>query len=127
MKNKTSLLVLIALIVVVSMPPPTQGQRGEGVAHPNRWYVDRERFSPDDWVVVFSLPKDAEIRLVYCVGGPKEEGLFDKSGVAIDRQERIVEVRAGGRARRQSGYNGTLEGWARTLRVRYAAPFRPRG
>lgn len=126
MKNKASLLVLTALVVIASMPAPIQGQRGEGIAHPNRSYVDRER-GPDDWVVVFSLPKDAEIRLVYCVGGPKEEGLFDKSGVAIDRQAKIVEVRAGFLARRQSGYKGTLEGWARTLRVRYAAPFRPRG
>jgi hypothetical protein len=114
-------------MMVAFAPVSIQGQRGEGVAYPNRWYVDKERFSPDDWVVVFSLPKDAEIRLVYCAGGPKEDGLFDKSGVDINHQTKTVTVRAGGFARSQSGYKGTLEGWARTLRVRYAAAFRPRG
>lgn len=126
MRNKASRLALAALIVIATTQVPAHAQRGEGVAYPSRWYVDKER-GPDDWVVVFSLPRDAEVRRVYCAGGPKEDGLFDKSGVAIDSRAKIVEVRAGGLARRQSGYRGTLEGWARTLRVRYAAPFRPRG
>lgn len=126
MKKKILLPILCSLLLITTVSGAIHAQRAEAIAYAGRWYVKKERLF-DDWVVEFSLPKDAEVRLVYCAGGPKEDGLFDKSGVEINRQTKKVTVVAGGYARHQSGYKGSLESWARTLRVRYAAPFRPRG
>jgi hypothetical protein len=125
--NRVGTLLLISLMLVAWAP--VFAQRGEIIAYPSTWRVEKEksRFNSPDWVVLFSLPKNAEIRLVYSVGGPKDVGLFDKSGVAIDQNNKVIEVRVGWLGRRQTGYKGTIDDWARTLRVRYAAPFRPRG
>ena len=87
-------LLLISLMLVAWAP--VFAQRSEIIAYPSTWRVEeKSRFNPPDWVVLFSLPKNAEIRLVYSVGGPKDVGLFDESGVAIDQNNKVIEVRVG--------------------------------
>jgi hypothetical protein len=125
--NRVRILLLVSLVLIACAP--VFAQRSEMIAYPSTWHEEKEksRLNPRDWVVLFSLPKNAEIRLVYSVGGPKDVGLFDKSGVAIDQKNKVIEVRVGGLGRYQTGYKGRIDDWASTLRVRYVAPFRPRG
>lgn len=119
---------LFIFVIFLSAIPLAQSQQGEAIAYAERWYVKNERLG-DDWVVEFSIPGDAQVRRVYCVGNAKQDGLFDKSDVSSQSSNgrKVVVVTAGWYARHRTKDVGDLGSWARSLRVSYAARFQPRG
>ncbi len=126
---KPSILALAALVLLALTPAPVGAQQQEFLAYPERWYVKQERLRPDDWVVEFSLPGEAQVRQVFCTSLGREQVLFDRSDVSFRQGpggRKLVVVTVGGLARYRTQYKGSLEEWARTLRVRYVL-FRPRG
>ena len=103
-------------------------QNNERVIGPSNWYVKKEPRELDDWVVIFSLPKNARIKQIYSTGGQRDKALLSLSEkTQIPNSLDIkYEVVAGGARIYAVYYTSSISNWARTLKVRYEI-FEPRG
>jgi hypothetical protein len=136
MKIKRLFLVLAALsLILSSVPGPVKAQREVRViAYPTRAYEDssggwRDKGPLKDFVVEFQVEAQSRAWMVTSSEGGANEVLRNSeirtNEVSGDR--RIIKVVAGFKARKLNGYRGSVQDFARTLKLQYLTPFRPRG
>lgn len=129
-KVKLPLLITITLLLI---PAAVSAQGQVKVRQEHYDHYDEKNDWTDnipgrkDWVVLFAYPKDArDVKVT--ASGNKENEVLRKSDINYEfwiNGKRYVKVLTGRGAR--DGYNGDRDSWARSLRLEYYAPFRPRG
>lgn len=121
---RLTLGMLVVLFIFSCMQTPALAQE-KGVG-PIRRYVRDER-GPNDWVVEFLIPANANWRIE--ASGEQEKKVLRRSSITdnVENNRRRIVVTTGGRARAAAGYIGrTIDMWANALTVYYRV-FEPRG
>jgi len=137
MKVKGMLLVLVALSLTFSvLPEPTRAQRPREfrvTAYPARAYTTnkgwKDKWILKDYVVEFDTEQDSRAHLVTSSDSHANEVLRASSVTAneVRNGKLIVRVVAGFRARELHSYGGSVQDFARTLKVEYLTRRGPRG
>lgn len=137
MRKKSLLLVLAILsLMFAARPGPVGAQRPREfrvTAYAARFYYltsewkDKGPFK--DFVVEFDTEQDSRAHLVTSNDGWANEVLRASSVTAneVRNGKLIVKVVAGWRARQLHSYGGSLEDFARSLKVEYLTRRGPRG
>lgn len=121
---RVSLIALATLLFLSWTQPPARAQ--EKATGPINRYVRDER-GPNDWVVEFLIPSNANWRIE--ASGEQERKVLRRSSIndRVEGNRRRIVVTTGGRARALAGYTGrSIDTWANALTV-YYQPFEPRG
>lgn len=137
MKIKSLLLVVVALALVFSVlshSAPAQRPREFRVtAYPVRAYTVnkgwRDKGPLKDYVVEFDTEQDSRAHLVSSNDSHANEVLRASTITAneVKNGKLIVRVVAGFRARELHSYTGSVQDFARTLKVEYLTRRGPRG
>ncbi len=137
MKVKGLPLVLVALSLTFSvLPGPTHAQRQREfrvTAYPARAYTTnkgwRDKGPLKDYVVEFDTEQDSRAHLVTSSDGHANEVLRASTVTAneVRNGKLIVRVVAGFQARQLHSYGGSVQDFARTLKVEYLTRRGPRG
>jgi hypothetical protein len=137
MKIKGLLLVLVAFSLGFSiLLGPSHAQRPREfrvTAYPARAYIVnkewRDKGPLKDYVVEFDTDQDSRAHLVSSSDGHANEVLRASSVTAneVKNGKLIVRVVAGFQARQLHSYGGSVQDFARTLKVEYLTRRGPRG
>ena len=130
--KKLKLFLLVALIFLV--PSLAYSQRDTRIEQEHYRDFDERNDWKDyvpggkDWAVLFTYPENARNVQVIAYGN-KERAVLRASTINYSWNEagrRYVKVLTGSGARKNAEYGGSRNEWARSLRLVYTAPFKPR-
>lgn len=134
MRVRLTMLIVTLVASAIVLGATAESQREVRVkASPSRWYEDkkslRDKGPLKDYVVEFDVEVQSRAHLVTASGSHENEVLRASSIYTneVRNGKRIVKVVAGWRARELHSYGGSVDDFARSLRIEYLTPFRPRG
>lgn len=128
-------IFLFMTSVLLILPIMAQAQRDVRVEQERYRDYDERNDIKDyipggkDWVVLFTYPQNARnVRVI--AYGDKEKRVLNSSNTNYnwnDNGRRYVKVLTGSGARKNAQYAGSRNEWARSLRLEYYTPLKPRG